>query len=110
MLRNSAPPPHTCGEPSGDRRASNNDCEMCVLEDKLILDTQQFDQRMRSWVYRPARARRTARVPIDPEPDRPVTSRQSEALIRRTTFIPPLEGLDLDAKLYPNTGRRRHAD
>ncbi|WP_205789163.1 hypothetical protein [Microbacterium sp. CPCC 204701] len=83
---------------------------MCVLEEKLIFDTQQLDQRMRSWVYRPARARRTARVPIDPEPGRPVTSRQGEALIRRTTFIPPATGFDLDAKQYPNTGRRPHAD
>jgi|GEM_PF-5666995 hypothetical protein len=90
--------------------ASNDGCERCLLEDKLVLDTQRFDQRVRSWVYRPARVRRTARVPLRTEARSTVPRGQNEAVIRRTTFIPPLNGLDLDAKLIPTTGRRRLDD
>ena len=106
MFRSPAPPPHTCGQSAKDQRtASNDDCERCRLEDRLILDTQVADQKKRARTFRPeaARARRTARVPVSRAENGAAPRAQGEAVIRRSTFIPPVNGLDLDAKLILST-------
>jgi hypothetical protein len=104
MRRDSTPPPHTCGwSPHYRRTVSNDECERCKLEDELILDTQRFDQKKRARVYRPAPATGAVRttssadvaVPADP------------GLVRRRTFVAPVDGIDLDSTLVPASARRR---
>jgi hypothetical protein len=65
----------------------NDECERCRAEDELVLDTQQFDQRVRSWVHRPTRASRVvdaAEIPSGTAPP----AREEHAELRRETFVP----------------------
>lgn len=106
MRRNSTPPPHTCGwSPHYRRTVSNDECERCKLEDELILDTQRFDQKKRARAYRPTPATGAVRTTSEAEAVTPVES----GLVRRETFVPPVDGIDLDSTLVPASARRRVA-
>lgn len=98
MFRDSPPPPHSCGwSPNYRRVVGNDECEQCRSEDELILDTQRADQRRRARVFRPARARGLAR----PTSEREIAGPSDSPLIRRRTFIAPLEDLELDSIHLP---------
>lgn len=88
MRRESTPPPHTCGwSPHYRRTVSNDECERCRAEDELILDTQRVDQKKRARVFKPARASGAVR----PTSDAGVAEPEEPSLVRRQTFVAPIE-------------------
>ncbi|WZO55027.1 hypothetical protein MRBLWH7_003938 [Microbacterium sp. LWH7-1.2] len=91
-MRRAELPEHTCGwSPRYRRTVPNDECERCRAEDELIFDTQRFDQRKRSWIYRPARASNAvSAIAITNGDDS--TSREAPAELRRETFV-PLKGV-----------------
>jgi hypothetical protein len=105
MLRDS-PPPHTCGWSPDDRRTIGNDeCERCRAEDELILDTQRADQKRRARIFRPARATTVFRAASAGEAAAPSDS----SIVRRRTYVAPLEEVALDSTHLPTLPPRRDA-
>lgn len=107
MLRRQAPPPppHTCGwSPDEGRTISNDECERCLLEDQLVLDTQIVAQRKRARTFRPARARSADRRASEIEVG--TTAPVQPAPLRRQTYIAPVVELDPDDTLFPLSRRR----
>ncbi|KRB36409.1 hypothetical protein ASD93_10050 [Microbacterium sp. Root180] len=104
MFRDPPPPEHTCGwSPNYRRTVSNDECERCRAEDELIVDTQRADQKKRARIYRPARATAV---------DRPMSGAHAvtsiePSLIRRQTFVAPLEEVELDSTHLPTIPPRR---
>ncbi|KQP71388.1 hypothetical protein ASF40_06330 [Microbacterium sp. Leaf288] len=87
-MRRAQLPEHTCGwSPQYRRTVSNDECERCRAEDELVLDTQRFDQRMRSWVHRPTRASQMVSAADIPAAGEPVLDTE-EPELRRETFVP----------------------
>lgn len=104
MFRDPAPPEHTCGwSPNYRRTVSNDECERCRAEDELIVDTQRADQKKRARIYRPARATAVDRPMSEP---RALTSNEP-SLIRRLTFVAPVEEVELDSTHLPTIPPRR---
>lgn len=104
MFRDQAPPPHTCGwSPNYRRTVSNDECERCRAEDELILDTQRADQKRRARIHRPARAS----VVVRPMTETPVAASSEPSLVRRQTFIAPVEELALDSTHLPTIPPRQ---
>ncbi|MFB7891606.1 hypothetical protein ACFC1I_05360 [Microbacterium sp. NPDC056044] len=87
-MRRAQLPDHTCGwSPQYRRTVANHECARCVAEDELILDTQKFDQRKRSWIYRPARVPRLVSADDIPSGDS-LAANGDEPAPRRETFVP----------------------
>lgn len=87
-MRRAQLPEHTCGwSPQYRRTIPNDECERCRAEDELVLDTQRFDQRMRSWIHRPARVPHLVSAEVIPGGAMPAPDAE-EPELRRETFVP----------------------
>ena len=90
-MRRAQLPEHTCGwSPQHRRTVPNHECERCRAEDELVLDTQRFDQKKRSWVHRPTRAANVVSAADIPSGDEPALDAE-EPELRRVTFVPLTE-------------------
>ena len=87
-MRRAQLPDHTCGwSPQYRRTVANHECARCIAEDEQILDTQQFDQRKRARIHRPARVSRVVSA-LDIPRAGPSVANSAEATPRRETFVP----------------------